>query len=234
MNIRPGGELSARPLNFIWVCDCSGSMQGDKIQQLNFAIREAIPHMRKVADDNPHAQVMVRAIKFSTGAQWHIKEPTPIDVFEWKDLIVKGRTDLGEAFKLLTDCLRMPPMPERALPPVLALISDGRPTDSYKRVLKELLDLPWGKKAVRIAIAIGKDAKHSVLQEFINHVELKPLQANNPEALVRYIRWTSTVVLKSASSPASQTDDDKSSTYHVLITPPEDIEDGPSSALDVW
>jgi uncharacterized protein YegL len=57
---------------------------------------------------------------------------------------------------------------------------------------------------VRIAIAIGQDADYEVLQKFIGHVEIKPLQANNPEALVNYIKWVSTAVLKSASSPASQ------------------------------
>ena len=43
MGKRPGGELAARPLHFIWIADCSGSMAVDgKIQSLNTAIREAI------------------------------------------------------------------------------------------------------------------------------------------------------------------------------------------------
>ena len=50
-----GGSMSGRPLHFIWIADCSGSMSGDKIQSLNTAIREAIPEMRKVALANPHA-----------------------------------------------------------------------------------------------------------------------------------------------------------------------------------
>ena len=89
--------------------------------------------------------------------------------------------------------------------PSLWLISDGQPTDSFEKGLTELMDQPWGTKAVRIAIAIGADAEHDVLQKFIGHPEFKPLQANNAETLVRYIRWASTEVLKSASSPASQT-----------------------------
>lgn len=62
MKIRPGGELASRPLHFFWIADCSGSMAGEKIQQLNLAIREAIPHMQKVADDNPYANILIRAI----------------------------------------------------------------------------------------------------------------------------------------------------------------------------
>ena len=32
---RPGGELASRPLHFIWIADCSGSMSGEKIQHEN-------------------------------------------------------------------------------------------------------------------------------------------------------------------------------------------------------
>ncbi len=34
MSNRPGGELAKRPLQFIWLCDCSGSMSGKKIESL--------------------------------------------------------------------------------------------------------------------------------------------------------------------------------------------------------
>jgi uncharacterized protein YegL len=97
-------------------------------------------------------------------------------------------------------------MSERALPPVLVLVSDGQPTDDFEAGLKALLDEPWGKKAVRIAISIGRDADPEVLQRFIGNSELKPLAANSPEALVRHIKWASTAVLKSASSPAAGAD----------------------------
>ena len=41
---------------------------GGKIQSLNNAIREALPHMQDAAKGNPNAEVMVRVIKFSSGA----------------------------------------------------------------------------------------------------------------------------------------------------------------------
>lgn len=234
---RPGGELATRPLHFIWIADCSGSMSQDgKIQALNTAIREAIPHMQKVADENPNAQVWVRAIKFSNGAQWHISQPTPVADFRWTDLEAEGVTDMGKAFSMVAEQLKIPPMTERALPPVLVLISDGQPTDDYQKGLQELLDQPWGKKAVRIAIAIGADADLDVLQKFIGNPEITPLQANNPEALVKYIRWVSTVVLKSASAPASQSAADAPTAPNVPVpvAPPAVDADGPQTAADVW
>jgi uncharacterized protein YegL len=205
MSRRPGGELATRPLHFIFIADSSGSMGNDgKIQALNTAIREAIPHMQKVADDNPNAQVLVRAVAFGSGAQWHISQPTPVADFRWTDLSANGETDMGKALLAVADQLAIPPMTDRALPPVLVLISDGQPTDDFESGLRALLDQPWGLKAVRIAIAIGKDADNDVLQKFIGQSEIKPLSANSPEALVKYIRWASTAVLKSASSPAAQ------------------------------
>jgi uncharacterized protein YegL len=220
MSKRPGGELASRPLHFIWIADSSGSMQQDgKIQALNTAIREAIPHMRKVADDNPNAQVLIRAVKFSNGAQWHISQPTPVADFAWQDISADGETDMGKALALVAEQLKMPPMSDRALPPVLVLISDGQPTDDYDSGLKALLEQPWGKKAVRIAIAIGQDADNEVLQKFIGNSELKPLAANSPEALVKHIKWASTAVLKSASSPAASGTDHPDASPASAATP---------------
>ncbi|OQA76347.1 MAG: von Willebrand factor type A domain protein [bacterium ADurb.Bin243] len=229
----PGGELATRPLHFIWICDCSGSMSVDgKIQSLNNAIRESIPHMQKVADENPNAEVLVRAIKFSSGAQWHITQPTPVRDFKWSDLSADGVTDLGHALKMTAEQLKIPPMSDRALPPVLVLISDGQPTDDYASGLKELMDLPWGRKSVRISIAIGSDADKDVLQKFIGHPEIKPLEANNPESLVKYIKWVSTAVLKSASAPASQAKDAQNGSTNVPI--PQAPAQDPAGSGDVW
>src|SRR5260221_5423190 len=132
MSKRPGGELAARPLHFIWICDCSGSMSVEgKIETLNQAIREAIPHMRDVADENPNAEIQVRVLTFSDGAQWHVSNAEPIASFKWTDLRADGVTDMGRALTMLADQLKIPPMTDRALPPVLVLISDGQPTDDF-------------------------------------------------------------------------------------------------------
>ncbi|OQX19034.1 MAG: tellurium resistance protein [Desulfobacteraceae bacterium IS3] len=233
MSKRPGGELSTRPLHFIWIADCSGSMSSDgKIQSLNTAIREAIPHMKSVADENPNAEVLIRAVKFSTGAQWHISQPTPVANFTWTDLSTDGVTDMGKALSMVAEQLKIPPMSDRALPPVLVMISDGQPTDDFGAGLSALMDLPWGKKSIRIAIAIGEDADHEVLQKFIGHPEIQPLQANNSEQLVNYIKWVSTAVLKSASSPASQSANSGSPVTNIPIPTLPDA--GPTSAGDVW
>lgn len=199
---RPGGELANRPLHFFWVVDCSGSMYGEKIATVNNAIQSCVQPMRDAADDNPNAQLLIRTLKFATGASWVTTNPTPIEDFAWDDLQAGGVTDLGKAFEMLAAQLTIPPMSDRALPPVIVLLSDGQPTDDYKKSLDKLLHLPWGKKAVRIAISIGQDADDDVLVEFTGNRELV-LQANNAEDLTKMIKWASTVA-SVVSAPASQ------------------------------
>jgi len=195
----PGGEMSSRILDFFWIADCSGSMDGEKIQTLNYAIRQTIPDMRKEADDNPNASIMVRAVKFSDGAAWHVPTATPIDSFNWTDLTAGGVTAMGMALELVAGELKQFPSDTKRLPPVLVLLTDGQPTDDFKSGLDALMATPWGKKAVRIAIAIGKDVDLSVLEQFAGNKELV-LEAKNPQLLVKFIKWASTVV-KNVSAP---------------------------------
>ena len=226
----PGGPLARRPLHFIWIADCSGSMgYGGKIQSLNTAIRDALPDMQNAAEQNPNAEVMVRVVKFSSGASWHVANPIPVERFSWDDLESGGVTDMGKALQMVAEQLDPALMPQRALPPVLVLISDGHPTDDVSAGLSALMAQPWGTKAVRIAIAIGDDADGSVLQRFIGHPELEPLQANNAETLVKFIKWVSTAVLESASSPESRPMDTDQNTKVPPPPPPDPVKPG-----DVW
>lgn len=214
---RPGGELASRPLHFFWVVDCSGSMLSDgKMDIVNNAIQECIPEMAAEADNNPNAQLLVRALQFSTGASWITANPIPVETYGWEPLEASGVTDMGKAFELLAAQLSIPPMPTRALPPVIVLLSDGQPTDDYKKGLNKLKALPWYKKAVKIAISIGKDADDEVLAEFTNNNRELVLQANNPTALVKMIKWASTTA-SMVSAPSSK---------------PMNVDDAPKAAGD--
>ena len=200
---RPGAELANRPLHFFWIVDCSGSMCSDgKIGTVNNAIQECIPDMVAEAESNPNAQLLIRALQFSTGANWITAKPVPVEDYSWEPLEANGVTDMGKAFELLAAQLSIPPMPQRALPPVLVLLSDGQPTDDYKKGLAKLKALPWYKKAVKIALSIGQDADDDVLFEFTNNRELV-LQSNNPTALVKNIKWASTTA-SMVSAPSSK------------------------------
>lgn len=192
-----------RPLHFIWVLDCSGSMEGTKIQSLNFAIQECIPAMREAALENHQAKLMVRCVTFADTARWHVEVPTPVADFEWRPVAAGGQTYMGEAMRLLADGLTDQAMGERGLTPVIVLVTDGHPTDSFTKGFDKLMARPWGKKALRLAIAIGDDADTAVLRQFIANPELSPLRADNAPTLAAYMRWVSTVVVRNVSQPVS-------------------------------
>jgi uncharacterized protein YegL len=197
-------------------------MFGEKIGTVNHAIQDTIPEMLDAANNNPYAKLLVRTLKFASGAQWVTDAPVAIENFVWNDLDADGVTDLGHAFRLLGAELTIPPMSDRALPPVIVLLSDGMPTDDYKSELASLLELPWGKKAVRIAIAIGRDADLDVLEEFTGSRELV-LEAKNREALVKMIKWASTAA-SMVSAPVANAGE---------ITPMQ-LTLGESADGDVW
>jgi uncharacterized protein YegL len=160
---------------------------------------------------------MVRALKFSDGAQWHIPTATPVDQFNWADLQAGGVTSMGMALDMVATELKSFPTDTKRLPPVLVLLTDGQPTDDFKRGLDELMNVPWGKKAVRIAIAIGKDADISVLEQFTGNKELV-LEAKNPQLLIQFIKWASTVV-KTVSAPRASDNGDTLNSVDVNTIP---------------
>ncbi len=227
---RPGGELSSRPLHFFWIVDCSGSMYGEKIAKVNYAIRQTIQPMIESAENNPNAQVLIRTLKFSSGAQWVNATPINVADFSWDDLDAGGVTDLGKALEMTADQLKMPPMSDRALPPILVLLSDGQPTDDYRKGLDALKTLQWGKKAVKIAISIGDDADDNILLEFTGNKELI-LKANNSTDLVKMIKWASTVV-NQVSSPASSIEGKELAQIDTSTIPQQEPDTG--NDADVW
>jgi uncharacterized protein YegL len=187
-------KISQRPLDIIYVIDTSGSMDGAKIQSVNNAMHELEYMLREEAAKNPTAQVNVRVMTFGDAvARWHV-DRTQIDQFHYQDInYVDGSTPLGAALNVLCDAVDNSKMPKRGLKPIIVLLSDGWPNDTWEPNLNRFLNLPWGNKALKVAIAIGKDADRDILAKFTTDRNLV-LEANNPTDLKYFIKWTSTLV----------------------------------------
>lgn len=200
------GLLTRRQLHIILALDCSGSMRGDRIASLNYAIRSAIPELKSVARENPEIHVMIRVLRFDTVARWHIEEPCPVEEFEWEDLAAGGETAMGAALNLISEALKV--LPGRQLPPVIVLASDGYPTDDIDRGIENFFAQEAAVSATRIAISIGSRADMETLVRFMDSPEqrMKPLQANNAPDLVKSIKWATTAPVKATSSPTNAPD----------------------------
>lgn len=220
------GNIAKRTLHFFWIADCSGSMGGRKIAALNQAIREAIPAIKEALSAHPEVQIMMRAIKFSDTASWHVgPEPVPLEEFTWPNLEADGITATAQALHLLADELQIEKMSKRGYPPVCILLSDGYCTDTvdeYNKAIERINSTPWGKKAVRLAIGIGDEQEYNEheLLKFISHEEIGVLKADSPEKLVSYIKWASVAASVGASIGKSRIGTNISEGHHVVLPPP--------------
>ena len=234
-DIDPLGSVSRSKLHFFWLADASGSMAAQgKIEALNNAIQECIPATREATENNAFADMMVRAISFSSGARWHVAEATDVDEFIWKDVEPGGVTDLGAAITLLASELTPEKMGRRALPPVIVLLSDGAPTDEWEQALEDFNKSGWGRpgRTVRIAVAIGQDANKEVLAKFTGNEETV-FEANNAQRLADLIKWASVTLSKYASSGASQIDRSPGDAPALPPLPPIP-EDADDDDLELW
>jgi uncharacterized protein YegL len=205
----PGGGISRRPLHLIILADCSGGMKGEKIQALNYAIADMMPHLEEWERDQEQAQVFVRAIAFATEPRWHIQDPTPVVGIRWKPLqaVHKGLTNMGAAFAMAADVLAPGMIERRALRPALLLITDGLATDppgAFEAGLGALMAQPAGRAALRLSIAIGRDAQSDSLNKFIGDPSVPVLVADSTEDIADRLVAASLAVSRMSESGADR------------------------------
>lgn len=184
-------EIAKKSMVLFFIIDQSGSMTGSKIGSLNTAMEEVIPEIRGIGEAD--ADIKVAVLTFSSGSQWMYQEPIPIDDFIWKDITAAGVTDLGDAFSKLSEKLSRNEYlksPSLSFAPVMFLMSDGFPTDDYKRGLEKLNSNKWYQAGIKVALAIGEDADQDVLAEFTGSKEAV-VTAYNGSALAKLIRFIS-------------------------------------------
>jgi len=218
--IMPGGGISRRPLHFIVLADCSGSMRGEKMQALNYAIAEMLPNLIAWEQEQEKAQILVRVVAFADTPRWHVEEPVPVARLRWKALqhVERGRTNMGPAFRMVAEALSPERLERRALQPALLLVTDGLPTDppgQFEAGLSALLALPAGRAAVRLAVAIGRDANSEALNRFIANPQVPVLVADSTDQIADRL-----VTASIALSRMSEVGVDRDALATQLLRPP--------------
>ena len=202
-------EIPRRVMTLFFLVDTSGSMFGSKIGAVNTAIEEVIPEIKKISDENADAEIKIAALEFSSGARWLTPNgPIEADQFRWNDLTAEGVTDLGEACKTLNEKLSTKAFMKEAtgsFAPAIFLLSDGEPTDDWKKYLAELKQNNWFKASVKVAIAIGDDANQDVLKEFTGTIEAV-LTSHNAATLRKMIKFVSVTASQVASKSSNAVD----------------------------
>ncbi|WP_288056906.1 vWA domain-containing protein [Xylanibacter rodentium] len=195
-----------RVMTLIFLVDTSGSMEGERIGQVNDAIENIIPEINDISSSNADAEIKIAVLEFSSGIEWMYPEPISTEDFTWQNLEAAGLTSMGEAFKELNTKLSRTTgfMKEAAgsFAPAIIMLSDGEPTDDYKHALEKLKANNWFKAGIKVAIAIGDDANKDILADFTGNKE-SVLTVHNREQLKKIIRFVSVTASQVASSHSS-------------------------------
>lgn len=211
--------LEAKPITkksmvIFFVIDTSESMKGKKINDLNKVMREIIPELAGVGGCNTELKYAV--LSFSSGCKWITSEPMIVeDNNRWTDLTAEGITDLGMAFEELTSMLsrkKFLKSPSLSYAPVIFLMTDGYPTDNYKKGLEKLKSNNWYKYGIKIALGIGDYFNEKVLEEFTENKELV-VKASNSSQLAKLVKTIAVTSSQIGSKSVTITSDEEELNY---------------------
>ena len=201
-----------RPLPIFILADTSGSMRGEKINELNLALREMLNALNAADDIRGKFQLCV----ISFGKETEVLQPlADIEGLEIPELTAAGKTPMGQAFELVKGLIEdIETVSSRAYTPTIVLISDGIPTDCseemYRRKnyfdwepLKELHQGERSSKCQRLALGIGEDADIDMLKAFIDNPEIPLIKIKDASGITKFFRWVtmSTVARMNSINP---------------------------------
>ncbi len=184
-----------------FVIDVSTSMRGEKINAMNQAMREVLPELIGVGGSNTEIKIAVLA--FSSGFEWCTPEPVILEEYQsWPLLQAEGVTDLGAALLELNEKMSRGAFlqsPALSYAPVIFLVTDGYPTDNYKKGIETIWQNKWFKHGIKIALAIGSGVDKGVLEEFTGDSEFV-VEACNVKSLLSLVKAISVTSSQIGSS----------------------------------
>lgn len=210
--------VARKSMVMFFLIDASGSMTGKNIAAVNDAMREVIPDIKDISDNNADANIKLAVMSFSSGTNWETPEPVELDSYHWSDLSAGGVTDMGEAFKELSSKLDrnaflQDPIGVKA--PVIIMLSDGEPTDDYKSGLRELQQNKWFKKSIKIALGVD-DANMDVLSDFTGSTE-SAIYLKDKNLLKKLIHVVSVTSSSVGSKKAGDAEDDAVAAQEAVV-----------------
>ena len=170
-------RIAKQRLNVMLVVDCSTSMRGERIAQVNGALRDIKRKLVEMQDENSNVDFYVTVVTYSTDARLlNNDEMKPVEEFDFKDIKAGGWSNLHLAYLKLADLLKKESyggiMPDfGGVAPIILLLTDGHPT-KYPMTdeMAKLRSLPWFKVALKYGIAIELNDKRTkeVLNDFVS------------------------------------------------------------------
>lgn len=183
------------------VLDNSGSMQGQKIQELNFNVHSFINYVESNAKAARICDLSI--ITFGFDGVRVVSGYSEISKTTFHDLHAGGPTPLGGAVRKAIDLLNI----RRGYyknnyiehyKPIMLLMSDGEPTDDYAGVAAEFSRMVMNKELKIFPVGIGMNFNKAILRKFSPILEPKVI--HNREGF--------STLFKLLSSSSSSPEDD--------------------------
>lgn len=192
----------AKPLPVVLLLDTSGSMGGAKIASLNDAVRRMLGTFTKEESQANEFLVSIATFGSSTGI---LVPPTSASELVYRDLSAGGLTPLGQAIGAVKQLIEdKEQTPSRAYRPLVVLVSDGAPTDSWEGPLADFIGNGRSAKCDRMSMGIGQEAYtgsgRATLEKFIEGTEHRVFEAKDAGDIHNFFKFvTMSVVTRSLS-----------------------------------
>lgn len=187
-----------RPLPIFILADTSGSMRGEKINELNLALREMLTALNAADDIRGKFQLSVITFGGEVKLVQPLKDITGLSLSE---LTAAGNTPMGQAFETVQEMIEdREIVTSRAYTPTIVLISDGIPTDCSEEMYRRKNYFDWeplknlhsGERAAkcqRLALGIGDDADTEMLKAFIDNPDVPVIRTKDASGIAKFFRW---------------------------------------------
>lgn len=173
-----------------------------RIDVLNEAARRMLGTFAK--EESQAQEFLVSVITFGGVASLE-QPPTPASDLAYTDLTATGNTPLGGALDVAKALIEdREQTPSRAYRPLVVLVSDGEPNDSWEDKLDQFIQHGRSAKCDRMALGIGEDAisgpGRQTLERFIAGTEHHVFEAEDAGEIHNFFKFvTMSVVTRSLS-----------------------------------
>ena len=207
-----------RRLPVYLLLDCSGSMFGEPIEAVKNGVQVLVSTLRQ----DPYAleTAYLSIITFDSTAR-QVVPLTELSAFQQPNLQASGATALGEALALLAhradqEVTKTTPEKKGDWKPLVFIMTDGAPTDDFRKGLVEFNKRKWG---MVVACAAGAGANTDILKEITECVV--SLDTADSATIKAFFKWVSASV--SAGSMKVEEAGKEATSLGELPPPPPEV-----------